>query len=174
MQRPDGQVTGASFKYREMSFDVKMANEKSQLELFKERNSPGIEDDGIILKSDLIVRGIAQESPPFINTCNTNTFLSALRFSFFYNSGNFSKNFRHTRSGPKKIEDAIKVIGTLCKEIDVDPSLVKMAWNTIPKVCLIFILKNKSTISFPALNRERDQGIVLLRKKFHNVVKKFL
>ena len=56
MQRPDGQVTGASFKSREMSFDVKMANEKSQLELFTERNSPGIEDDGIILSAVTDVR----------------------------------------------------------------------------------------------------------------------
>jgi hypothetical protein len=131
-----------------------MSLSKSQLQIFKEKNrGPGEDvddndDDGIIRKADIIVKGIAQESPPFINTCQTNSFLTALRFSFFYNSGNFIKNFRHRRPGPKKIEDAIRVIGTLSKEIEVDPSLIKMAWNTISKVLLKYFpaipLCNKS------------------------------
>ena len=117
-----------------------MFGTKSPLAVFKEKASEAGGNPDIIWRSQIVVKGIPQESPPYINTCNTNSFLTALRFSFFYDHDGFVQNFKHKRPGPKKIEDALRVIGLLCREIDVDPSLVKMAWNTISKVRPFFIL----------------------------------
>ena len=103
----------------------------SPLTIFKEKNS--IDDDAVIIKDSITVLGIPQESPPFVNTCQTNSFLSALRFSFFYED-NFVTNFKHRRQEPKLAEDALRVIGLHCREINVNASLVKMAFNTISKV----------------------------------------
>jgi len=111
-----------------------MEGRKSPIEIFKEKNSEE-DNDAVIVRDSLLVRGIPQDSPPFENTCNTNSFLTALRFSFFYDAS-FVKNFKHKRRQPKTIEDALRVIGLHCRELDVDASLVKMAWNTIAKVCL--------------------------------------
>jgi hypothetical protein len=105
----------------------------SALTIFKKKNSTSDDDDAVILRDSMTVQGIPQESPPFENTCQTNTFLSALRFSFFYEP-DFVKNFKHRRQEPKLAEDALRVIGLHCREINVNASLVKMAWNTISKV----------------------------------------
>lgn len=106
---------------------------RSSVTIFKEKNSIEDEDEAVILKDSIVVQGIQQDSPPFENTCQTNSFLSALRFSFFYED-NFASNFKHRRQGPKLAEDALRVIGLHCREIVVDASLVKMAFNTISKV----------------------------------------
>ena len=68
---------------------------RSSLTIFKKKNSVD-DDDTVILKDSISVQGIPQESPPFVNTCQTNSFLTALRFSFFYED-NFIKNFKHWR-----------------------------------------------------------------------------
>lgn len=106
---------------------------KSALATFKEKAADDGDDSEVIWRTDLIVKGIPQESPPFINTCQTNSFLTALRFSFFYDV-NFGKNFKHKRQHPKTVEDALRVIGLHCREIEVNASLIKMAWNTVAKV----------------------------------------
>jgi len=116
-----------------------MFGSQSPLERFKRRTRMDVDDDDgndDIKRESILVKGIPQLSPPFENTCQTNSFLTALRLSFFYDK-DFSKNFRHRISEAKKIEDALRVIGIHCREIDVNASLVKMAWNSIAKVCFI-------------------------------------
>ena len=99
--------------------------------------------EDIIRRSELVVRGIAQESPPYINTCQKNSFLSAVRFSFFYNSGNFAANFKFLGGRGKKIEDVMRVIQSLSREVEVDPILVKTAYNQIAKVNFSWLSKNQ-------------------------------
>jgi len=116
-----------------------MFGSQSPLERFKRNTRMDVDDDNgndDIKRESILVKGIPQLSPPFENTCQTNSFLTALRLSFFYDK-DFSKNFRHRISEAKKIEDALRVIGIHCREIDVNASLVKMAWNSIAKVCFI-------------------------------------
>lgn len=125
---------------------VKMFGRRSPFEIFKEKTSGGDKDndDDAIRRENILVKAIPQLSPPFENTCQTNSFLTALRLSFFYDA-DFPKNFKHQRLAAKKIEDVLRVIGTHCREIDVDASLVKMAWNTIVKVRLPMLKSLKTS-----------------------------
>lgn len=109
-----------------------MPGRRTSIELFIEKKTVEIPNVGPA-KEDIDVDGIPQDSPPFENTCQTNSFLTALRLAFFYEE-NFVDNFKHRRQQPKAAEDALRVIGLHCREIRVNPSLVKMAWNTISKV----------------------------------------
>lgn len=111
----------------------KMPPAKSELAKFKEKLVDDGDDDEVIWKPDLIVKGLPQESPPFINTCQTNSFLTAFRFACFYDD-DFLKNLKHKRPKPKQVEDALRVIGLHCREVEINASLIKMAWNTIAKV----------------------------------------
>jgi len=116
-----------------------MFGRRSPLEIFKEKRAED-SDESVIVRSNILVKGIQQLSPPFVNTCNTNSFLTALRLSFFYEI-DFVKNFKHKRHDPKAVEDALRVIGLHCREIEVNASLIKMAWNTIAKVKDFLTLK---------------------------------
>lgn len=134
-----------------------MFGRQSPFERFKERTRRDVEDDDNddIKRESILVKGVPQSSPPFENTCQTNSFLTALRLSFFYEK-DFSKNFRHRIPEAKKIEDALRVIGIHCREIDVNASLIKMAWNSIAKVCFIpsflrSMLQNSKSMQFKIL-----------------------
>jgi alkyl hydroperoxide reductase subunit AhpC len=115
-----------------------MFGRQSPLEKFREKTGREVDDtdEDAIKRENIHVEGIPQLSPPFENTCQTNSFLKALRLSFFYDK-DFIKNFKHRLPEAKKIEDALRVIGLQCREISVNASLIKMAWNTIAKVRFI-------------------------------------